>query len=104
MLSGGLRWLPPDPGQRTLYRITDQVLGLRRDDSVVTPDLSRLPHQALPPAALMVLFTPLLDERAITSIDDLCVRSVSTLVIDVLTCEPGLPRRHTAAEELAVRS
>jgi len=32
-----------------------------------------------------------------------CVRGVSTLVIDVLTCEPGLPRRHTAGEELAVR-
>lgn len=103
VLGGGLRWLPPDTGQRTLYRITDQVLGLRRDDSVATPDLARLPRQALPPAALMVLFTPLLDERAITIIDDLCVRGVSTLVIDVLTCEPGLPRRHTAAEELAVR-
>ena len=103
VLGGGLRWLPPDTGQRTLYRITEQVLGLRRDDSVVTPNLSRLPRQALPPAALMVLFTPLLDERAISIIDDLCVRGVSTLVIDVLTCEPGLPRRHTAGQELAVR-
>ena len=103
VLGGGLRWLPADTGQRTLYRITDQVLGLRRDDSVVTPDLSRLPRQALPPAALMVLFTPLLDERAITIVEDLCTRGVSTLVIDVLNCEPALPRRHTAGEELAVR-
>ena len=103
VLGGGLRWLPPDTGQRTLYRITDQVLGLRRDTNVATPDLARLPRQSLPPAALMVLFTPLLEERAITIIDDLCVRGVSTLVIDVLTCEPELPQRHTADEELAVR-
>lgn len=103
VLGGGLSWLPPDTGQRTLYRITDQILGLRRDNNVATPDLARLPRQALPPAALMVLFTPLLDERAITIIDDLCVRGVSTLVIDVLTCEPDLPRRPTAEEELAVR-
>jgi uncharacterized protein (DUF58 family) len=103
VLGGGLRWLPPDTGQRTLYRITDEVIGLRRDDSVVTPDLSRLPRQALPPAALVMMFTPLLDERAITLIDDLCVRGVSILIIDVLTSEPGLPRRHTAGEELAVR-
>jgi uncharacterized protein (DUF58 family) len=103
VLSRGLRWLPPDTGQRTLYRITDEVLGLRRDNSVVTPDLSRLPRQALPPAAMMVLFTPLLDERTITLIDDLCARGVSTLVIDVLTCEPGLQRRHTPEDELAVR-
>ena len=36
-----------------------------RGDSVVTPDLDRIPRTALPPGALVILFSPLLDERAI---------------------------------------
>lgn len=103
VLGGILSWLPPDTGQRTLYRITDAVLAVRRDDSVVTPDVGRVPRSALPASALVVVFTPLLDERVLATLEDLRQRGVTLLVVDVLTKEPSLPRRHESADELALR-
>jgi uncharacterized protein (DUF58 family) len=103
VLGGILTWLRPDTGQRTLYRITEAVLAVRLDDSVVTPDLARVPRHALPPSALVVLFSPLLDDRALATIEDLRGRGVTLLIVDVLTREPQQPRRPGVADDLALR-
>jgi len=91
ILGGALRWLPPDSGQRTFYRISDAVLDVRRDDSVVAPSIDRIPRTALPSAAVVVLFSPLLDDRAIDTLQDLRDRGSSVIVLDVLTAEPPSP-------------
>ncbi|HEV8529196.1 MAG TPA: DUF58 domain-containing protein [Actinomycetes bacterium] len=87
-IGGILRWLAPDVGQRQLYRIAEQLLWVRLDTSFVGPDLERVPRTALPPGALVVLFSPLLDRRAAEAARELRERGHPVVVIDVLTVEP----------------
>ncbi|HEV2451552.1 MAG TPA: DUF58 domain-containing protein [Streptosporangiaceae bacterium] len=86
-LGGMLRWLGPAPGERQFYRIAETVLDLRYDSEVM-PDLGRIPRTALPPGALVVLFSPLLDPRTLTAISDLQARGFSLVVVDVLRQDP----------------
>jgi uncharacterized protein (DUF58 family) len=87
-IGGILRWLAPDVGQRQLYRIAEQLLWVRLDASFVDPDLERVPRTALPPGALVVLFSPLLDRRVAEAARELRERGHPIVVIDVLTVEP----------------
>ena len=101
VLGGMLKWLAPAPGSRQFFRIVEMAFGMRFF-SEVAPDLDRVPRVALPPRALVVLFTPLLDRRAISAVTDLRQRGVSLVVVDVLRHEPPTdPRLPMAA--LAVR-
>jgi uncharacterized protein (DUF58 family) len=96
-----LRWLSPGAGGTQFYRIAEMVLDVR-GDSAVTPDLDRIPRTALPPGALVILFSPLLDERAVAAITDLRGRGFPVVVVDVLRHEPpAQPRSQLSA--LAVR-
>ncbi len=87
-IGGTMRWLAPDVGERQLYRIAEQLLWVRLDATFVDPDLGRVPRSALPPGALVVLFSPLLDRRAAESARELRERGHPVVVIDVLTVEP----------------
>ncbi len=51
--------------------------------------LTRLPRAALPPGALIIVFSPLLDPRLIEALRDLRERGFSVLVVDVLNAEPA---------------
>jgi uncharacterized protein (DUF58 family) len=86
-LGGMLRWLAPAAGNLHFYRIAELAIDARHE-SVVTPDLTRIPRPALPPGCLAVLFSPLLDERVLTAITDLRARGVWLVVVDVLRHEP----------------
>jgi uncharacterized protein (DUF58 family) len=101
VLGGVLRWLAPAPGHRQFFRIVEMAFGVRFP-SQATPDLDRVPRAALPPRALVVLFSPLLDRRALQAVTDLRQRGVNLIIVDVLTCappaEPSLPM-----SQLAVR-
>lgn len=103
VLGGSLTWLRPETGQRVLYRITEALLAVRLDESVVSPDLGRVPRTALPASALVVLFSPLLDDRALATIEDMRARGATLLIIDVLSVEPSIPRPHNLEDELALR-
>src|SRR5258708_36774833 len=57
---------------------------------------ARLPRAALQPGALVVAFSPLLDQRFVESLRDLRERGFTLLVVDVLNVAPptrrlGLP-------------
>jgi uncharacterized protein (DUF58 family) len=100
-LGGMLRWLGPGTSGRQFYRIAEMLFGVR-NDNVVTPDLGRIPRTALAPGALVILFSPLLDQRAIGAVTDLRERGFALVAVDVLRHEPpGLSRYPAAA--LAVR-
>jgi uncharacterized protein (DUF58 family) len=101
VLGGVLRWLAPAPGSRQFFRIVEMAFGVRFP-SEVSPDLDRVPRIALPPRALVVLFSPLLDRRAISAVTDLRQRGVSLVVVDVLRHEPPADPRLRAGA-LAVR-
>jgi hypothetical protein len=53
---------------------------------------SRLPRQALPPGALILVFTPLMDPRLVETLRDLRQRGFAVLVVDVLNGEPSAGR------------
>jgi uncharacterized protein (DUF58 family) len=102
VLGGVLNWLAPSPGNRQFFRIVEMTFGVRFP-SEATPDLDRVPRTALPPRALVVLFSPLLDRRALNAVTDLRQRGVSLVIADVLTHEPPAERRMPPMTQLAVR-
>jgi uncharacterized protein (DUF58 family) len=89
---GGVSWLGPGLGRRQLYRIIDSMLasdsGYARGAS-----FARLPRAALPPGALVVVFSPLLDQRFVEALRDMRERGFTLLVVDVLNAEPPVGRR-----------
>ncbi|MBD0292944.1 MAG: DUF58 domain-containing protein [Jiangellaceae bacterium] len=101
-LGGLVRWLPPGAGRRQLYRVVETVLDVRLDESYVGPDLARLPRIALPPGALVVVFSPLLDPSVSEVLRDLRERGHPTVVVDVLRVDPQPPPAARAGPE-AVR-
>ena len=85
VLGGPLRWLGPAFGDRQFYRIVEMMLQARYE-SFVTPDISRIPRTALSPGTLVVVFSPLLDQRAFTALTGL--RGFPVIVVDALREEP----------------
>ncbi|HEV3291510.1 MAG TPA: DUF58 domain-containing protein, partial [Streptosporangiaceae bacterium] len=76
---GGASWLAPGLGRRQVYRIIDSMLasdaGWARGAS-----FRRLPRAALPPGALVVVFSPLLDQRFVETLRDMRERGFTMLV------------------------
>jgi uncharacterized protein (DUF58 family) len=101
-LGGIVRWLPPGTGLRQVHRVVETVLDVRVDDSYVAPDLARLPRRALPPGALVVAFSPILDPGVAEIFRDLRERGHPTVVVDVLRSDPDPPPGTRAGPE-AVR-
>ncbi|MGI9126387.1 MAG: DUF58 domain-containing protein [Mycobacterium sp.] len=79
---GGQRphWLGPDIGQRQFYRVLDAVLGV--SGSRVTGTLA--PQAAVPPGAVVVAFSTLLDSSFGFALIELCRRGTVVVVVDVL--------------------
>jgi uncharacterized protein (DUF58 family) len=97
---GGAQWLAPSLGRRQVYKIIDALLqsqaGYQRGAV-----FSRLPRAALPPGALVIAFSPLLDGRFVEALRDMRERGFALIVVDVLNTEP--PRRRAFADNLARR-
>jgi len=97
---GGAHWLAPSLGRRQLYRIIDVLL--RSDTGFARgATFSRLPRAALPPGALVVAFSPLLNGKFVETLRDMRERGFSLLVVDVLNTAP--PPRRTFADRAARR-
>jgi uncharacterized protein (DUF58 family) len=97
---GGAVWLAPSLGRRQVYKIIDAMLSA--DASWARGAMfSRLPRAALPPGALVVAFSPLLDQRFVEALRDTRERGFSLIVVDVLNAEP--PTKHSFADKAARR-
>jgi uncharacterized protein (DUF58 family) len=90
---GGASWLGPGLGRRQVYRIIDSLLA--SDAGLDGPavwtygtSFRRLPRAALPPGALVVVFSSLLDQRFVEALRDMRERGFTMLVVDVLNAEP----------------
>ena len=94
---GGVSWLPPRLGRRQLDRIIVSMMTSRPLASTAgwtrSAARGRLPRAALPPGALIVVFSPLLDQRFIESLRNLRERGFTMLVVDVLNARPPASRR-----------
>ena len=101
-LDAPVRWVAPASGPVQFFRIAESVLDTRGHESYVSPDLARIPRTVLSPGALVILFSPLLDERAIDAATDLRARGYPVIIADVLATRPEPPRR-SASGGLALR-
>lgn len=80
---GTLTWLEPAFGTRQLYRIIDSLLASQIAFSYAWRGAASIPARVLPPAALIVALTPLLDERSLHLLLDLRSRGRDLTVIEV---------------------
>jgi uncharacterized protein (DUF58 family) len=76
------RWLGADIGQRQFYRILDAVLGAGADFRSVDGTLA--PRVAVPPGAVIIAFSTLLDAAFGLALMDLSQRGHVVVVVDVL--------------------
>lgn len=108
-----IRWVAPGTGRRQAHRITGLLL-TDAGDGVRTDAVTSLPRAALPPSALIMVFSPLLSLSLIETLRELRERGHAVLVIDVLCAEPDpgkgrgrdmadLARRLWRMEQQAIR-
>jgi uncharacterized protein (DUF58 family) len=80
---GYLNWLLPGSGLVQLYRIVDSLLDTEIILSYAWKGVDVIPPRTLPPKALIFAVTPLLDERAVTTLLDLRARGFDLAVLEV---------------------
>jgi uncharacterized protein (DUF58 family) len=80
---GVLRWLTPGMGAVQRYRIVDALLESEIVFNYAWKDVSVIPARVLPPQALVVAVTPLLDDRAVEALADLRARRYDLAVVEV---------------------
>jgi uncharacterized protein (DUF58 family) len=80
---GYLNWLLPGSGLVQLYRIVDSLLDTEIVLSYAWKSVDVIPSHTLPPKALIFAVTPLLDERAVTTLLDLRARGFDVAVLEV---------------------
>jgi uncharacterized protein (DUF58 family) len=80
---GVLNWLLPATGMTQLYRIVDSLLDTEIVLNYAWKDLEIIPRRTLPPKALVVALSPLLDERAANALLDLRGRGFDLALVEV---------------------
>ena len=80
---GFLSWLLPASGAHQLYRIVDSLLQMDVVLSFAAKGIDVLPPRTLPPKALVLAITPLLDARSAAALLDLRARGFDLVVIEV---------------------
>ncbi len=99
---GVLNWLTVTSGTTQLYRIVDSLLDAEIMLSYAWKDLDVIPTRTLPPGALVIALSPLLDERAVRSLFDLRARGFDLAVIEISPF-PFVEEGGNEAERLAYR-
>jgi uncharacterized protein (DUF58 family) len=100
---GFLSWLMPASGTRQLYRIVDSLLQMDVVLSFASKGIDILPPRTLPPKALVLAITPLLDARSAAALLDLRARGFDLVVIEVSPVpfvQPGTGELSDAAYRL----
>jgi uncharacterized protein (DUF58 family) len=80
---GVLNWLLPSTGTVQLYRIVDSMLDTQVVLSYAWRDINTVPRGTLPPQALVLALTPLLDDRSEAALLDLRGRGFDLVVIEI---------------------
>jgi uncharacterized protein (DUF58 family) len=99
---GVLRWLLPSTGLTQLYRIVDSLLDTEIVLSYAWKDIDIIPSRTLPPKALVIALTPLLDRRSVGALLDLRGRGFDLAVVDVSPV-PFAPEPSPGLEQLTRR-
>jgi uncharacterized protein (DUF58 family) len=95
---GTLRWLLPGSGSRQRVAILEALLETEVVRSYAWRDVDVIPRRILPPQALVVALTPLLDPRGIAALVDLRARRFDVVAIEVSPVALAAPRRAEVGE------
>jgi uncharacterized protein (DUF58 family) len=99
---GMLNWLVPSTGARQLYRVVEAMLDTQIVLSYAWKDVDLIPRGTLPPQALVVALTPLLDDRSADALLDLRGRGFDLVVVEISPTS-FLPTPRSEVGELARR-
>ena len=80
---GMLNWLLPATGTAQLYRIVDAMLDTQIILNYAWKEIDVIPKRTLPPQALVLALTPLLDDRSSNALLDLRGRGFDLVVIEI---------------------
>jgi uncharacterized protein (DUF58 family) len=97
---GILRWLSPDLGATQLYRLVDALLDTQVVLSYYWKEIDVIPRRTLPPNALVIALSPLLDPRSVGALLDLQARGHDLAVVD-LSPIPFTPRPSSGLDAVA---
>jgi uncharacterized protein (DUF58 family) len=86
-LGGTVRWLAPDLGQRHYYRVLEALMEASAGGTA-PKTVSALPRAVLPREALLIAFSPLIDERVVEVLTQLRVQGRDLIIVDTLRVEP----------------
>jgi uncharacterized protein (DUF58 family) len=89
---GVLNWLLPATGMAQLYRVVDSLLDTEIVLNYAWKDIDVIPPRTLPPKALVIALTPLLDDRAAAALLDLRARGFDLAIVEISPVpfvEPG---------------
>jgi uncharacterized protein (DUF58 family) len=100
---GVLRWLMPGMGIRQEYRIIEALLDTEVAVNYAWKGIDVIPIRTLPPKALVLAVTPLLDERSVSTLFDLRGRAFDVAVVDVSPVPTERPPSDDQVSELAYR-
>ena len=99
---GVINWLHISTGTVQLYRILDSLLDAEIFLSYAWKDIDLLPVRALPPQALVIALSPLLDERAVRTLLDVRARGFDLAVVEISPV-PFAPAGRDELDKLARR-
>jgi uncharacterized protein (DUF58 family) len=80
---GILRWLRPGMGVGQRYRLIETLLETGVEPTFTWRDVTLVPARILPPKALVVALTPLVDPRFVSALEDLRARRFDLVVVEV---------------------
>jgi len=95
---GFLSWLVPASGMRQLYAIVETLLTTEVVHSFALRGVDVLPPRTLPPKALVLAITPLLDNRTAAALLDLRARGYDLIVVEVSPVELVAPEPGSSLE------
>ena len=95
---GFLAWLVPASGMRQLYAIVETLLTTEVVHSFALRGVDVLPPRTLPPKALVLAITPLLDNRTAAALLDLRARGYDLIVVEVSPLELVAPEPGSSLE------
>ena len=87
---------------RQQYRIVDALIETELARSYFSTTVEVIPRRVLPPQALVIALTPLLDQRTINALLDLRARGFDLAVVDVSPV-PYVADEHGTGDDLAWR-
>ena len=95
-LGGSTDWVTPAMGERARYVIVEHLLGSVARWTEAERSLRWLPPAVLPPRALVVVLSPLADERMLRAVVDIRRRGFDTTVIELAAALPDVGAQTTA--------